>query len=105
MSAVIFFGMIAVAALVLGIFTFVRVASLSLPTEANLAVDAWNLGNPIGTPISFLNDAGAVQFTKTRSGAWSIGGNQAVILIEGRTGFVLLDRCTPFPPKKSGGES
>lgn len=56
------------------------------------AVAAWNAANKIGAPVSYRNDSGKAELTKTRSSAEILSGHSAVIWLDDVRGCVLLDR-------------
>ena len=55
-------------------------------------VYVWNEKYPVGTPVELTDDFGDVHQTKTRSVAWVINGDTALIQVEGKRGGYLLDR-------------
>lgn len=55
-------------------------------------VDAWT--HPEGTPVIFRKDDGSIVETKTRSGAWMLGGHSAVVMLDGISGCYSLERVT-----------
>lgn len=56
------------------------------------AVDQWNAMFPVGSAVYYTEDDGRKTETKTRSEAWMLCSQFGVILIDGRTGCVHLDR-------------
>lgn len=56
---------------------------------------AWNIANPVGTPVILTRDSGEEVKTKTRSEAYVSDAGYGVIFLEGVTGYYLLDRVTP----------
>jgi len=71
--------------------------SNSRPNTAQLQaqVDAWNAAFPIGARVTVRKDDGTTTATTTRSAAWVAGGHSAVILLDGISGYYLLDRVSP----------
>lgn len=55
-------------------------------------VDAWT--HPEGTSVTVRKDDGSIIDTKTRSGAWMLGGHSAVIMLDGISGCYSLERVT-----------
>ena len=58
-------------------------------------IEEWNRKYPEGTRINVTDDLGEVTEQVTRSIAWDVCGN-AVVMISGRTGGYLLERCVPL---------
>jgi hypothetical protein len=56
------------------------------------AVNRWNKNHPPETPVVLTKDDGSEVETKTRSGAWLLGGHTAVVMVEGISGCYLLER-------------
>lgn len=67
------------------------------PTAAQLQrqVDNWNTKHPVGTAVSFeeIVGRGETLRTSTRDEASVFGGHTAVVLLEGKSGFVDLGHC------------
>lgn len=59
-------------------------------------VSAWNATHPAGTLVEVTRDRGEVFTTKTRSGAWVIGGHTAVVAVVGIVSGYLLSRVKPI---------
>jgi len=53
----------------------------------------WNRRFPVGTPVRYFPARNRFDHleTQTRSDAWTLGGGDAVVLVEGRSGGVSLD--------------
>jgi hypothetical protein len=64
---------------------------------ANKAVAAWNAAHPAGTAVILTDDFGQEHPTRTRSEAWVVSGDTAVVAVEGRSGGYLLDRIREAP--------
>ena len=64
---------------------------------AQQLVDDWNKQNPVGTVVLVRNDNNTCQQTRTRSEASVTVNGQAVIFLEGFSGYYLLSRVTPVP--------
>ncbi len=62
-------------------------------------VDAWNARNMVGTAIRYRDDHGKIIDSKTRSEAWVLGGHNAVIMIDGRSGCYDFERILPTPQR------
>jgi hypothetical protein len=59
-------------------------------------VDEWNAKWPIGTACVVEISRGGTRYnTRTRSAAWLIGGGQASVQIDGRSGSYGLEWLTP----------
>lgn len=57
-------------------------------------VDDWNAAHPIGTPVTrykLINPLAEPVETKTRSEAWVMGGHSAMVMVDGKSGGVLLE--------------
>lgn len=57
-------------------------------------IEEWNRKYPEGTRVNVTDDFGEVTEQVTRSIAWDVCGS-AVVMISGRTGGYLLERCVP----------
>lgn len=60
----------------------------------------WNGNYKIGQQVTYIDDYHRKSLTKTRSSAWVLGNNTVVILLEGRTGAVLLSRVKAISSQK-----
>lgn len=69
-------------------------------TPGRVAANNWNAGFPSGTPVRYhslkaedhtLEDECVV--TRTRSRAWVLGCDHAVVKVEGVAGGVSLEHC------------
>lgn len=59
-------------------------------------VDAWNAKWPVGTAcVVELHKGGQKYNTRTRSIAWLVGGGQASVQLDGRSGSYGLEWVTP----------
>ena len=61
-------------------------------------VSIWNRKHPVGTTVEYdarRRNGELAQEFKTRSPAWLLGDKTAVVLLEGRTGAVSIEHCTP----------
>ena len=58
--------------------------------------DDWNKTVRIGDLVTYLDDYGAANITRTRSEASLLGGHTAVVWVEGRVGCVNLARVKPI---------
>lgn len=56
--------------------------------------EQFNEKYPVGTPVHYKDDFGELHETTTRSEAWKLGHGDAVVMLQGRTGGVSLDRVT-----------
>ena len=54
--------------------------------------DGWNEEHGIGTPVILTDDFGNEHETSTRSEAWVLPSNHAVVMVEGRSGGYSLRR-------------
>jgi len=61
-----------------------------------MTADEWNEKHEIGIGVLVVRDDGKLWHTKTRSRAWTLGGGQAVIALEGRSGGYDLSRVRPL---------
>jgi hypothetical protein len=75
--------------------------SIQIQAEAQEKVAAWNTQHTVGVDVLYVP---VMQFpiknqkhTKTRSEAWVLSGHTAVIMLDGISGCVCLDACTPIP--------
>jgi len=64
---------------------------------ANKAAAAWNAAHPLGTAVILTDDFGQEHLAHTRSEAWVVSGDTAVVAVEGRAGGYLLDRIREVP--------
>jgi NTP pyrophosphatase (non-canonical NTP hydrolase) len=64
-------------------------------TEQQRRVTEWNERYPIGTPVTLRLDDGSTVDTTTRSEAWVLSSDRAVVKVEGRTGGYALERVQP----------
>lgn len=53
---------------------------------------AFNLSHPVGTPVTVSRDDGRRSETRTRSEAFVSAARDAVIWVDGISGYYLLDR-------------
>lgn len=60
------------------------------------ACERFNARYPVGTRVILRKDGGYLVDTTTRTTAGVVHGRDAVIFLEGITGYYLLDRVTPF---------
>ncbi len=70
--------------------------------QAQRAADLWNSHCPIGTPVTYwelLRDDSTKIETRTRSEAFLAASGDAVIQLEGKSGFVALHHCRPVVPE------
>lgn len=60
---------------------------------------AFNLRYPVGQPFRYYPIADEARFieTRTRSQAWTLGHGEVIVLIEGRTGGVLVEHLEEVP--------
>lgn len=74
------------------------------PEKLRLEVENWNLRYPVGTPVTVRRDREsdpATVETKTRSEAYVLSGHSAVIMVEGISGYYLLNRVTARVPAEA----
>jgi hypothetical protein len=62
--------------------------------DAETAVEVWNLQCPRGTAVTVERDNGLITHTKTRSMAWVMPNDIAVVQLEGIAGCYALERVT-----------
>lgn len=72
-------------------------------TDPAKAADDFNARTPIGTPVEVRLDNGTTRRTRTRSGAFVLGGHTAVVMLEGITGGYLLERVVALTQYASVG--
>ncbi|WP_339521792.1 hypothetical protein [Pseudomonas sp. EA_35y_Pfl2_R111] len=65
--------------------------------QLQAAVDKWNNANPVGTVVSFESIIGEGETHRgaSVSEAQVLSGHTAVIWLEGKSGCVCLEHCTP----------
>jgi hypothetical protein len=71
--------------------------------RAMSAVREWNACYPEGTSVVVTFDDGSTKETRTRSAAQVLGGNQAVIWLDGVRGCYALERVQPAPARCEEG--
>ena len=63
-------------------------------------VEEWNTHYPIGTEVVFHPVIGRelnTRIRKTRTEAQILGDHTAIVFLDGESGCVALDACTPIP--------
>jgi len=55
-------------------------------------IDDWNDTFPVGSPCMVKHSDGSEHLHHTRSGAWLIGNSHTVVMLEGKTGGIPLDK-------------
>lgn len=66
---------------------------------AEAVVARWK--HPEGTRVVYIQDNGRAVLTRTRSAPWVLGGHTAVVLIDGRSGGMLLERVHPLVDRQA----
>ena len=61
-----------------------------------MTADEWNAQHKPGIGVLVKLDSGKLWHTKTRSEAWTLGGGQPVVMLEGRSGGYSLERVRPM---------
>lgn len=58
--------------------------------------EQWNQQHKVGCGVLVKLDDGKLWHTKTRSEAWTLGGGQPVVMLDGKSGGYDLSRVTPM---------
>ncbi|MHB0998187.1 MAG: hypothetical protein ACYC27_02995 [Armatimonadota bacterium] len=66
--------------------------------------DDWNAKHPVGMEVTLRKDDDSLLHTRTRSIAQVLSGHTAVIKVDGKAGYWLLDRVSPIKAPGEGLE-
>lgn len=75
------------------------------PAQLQTQCNQWNAANPPGTLVSFeeIRGDGETFRGRTSGEAQVTGGHTAIVFLDGKSGFVALDHCTPVAALKGAG--